>query len=120
MDTEKAFDSLDQDFLSSALRKFGFGKNFITWIKTLLKDQPLCVINDGKTTQYFNLQRGYRQGDPISAYLVIQALENLFVLIKKNPEIKDVEIFEHCFLYTAYAYDTSFFSGCDIIHWTPC
>ena len=30
MDIEKAFDSLDHDFLSSVLRKFGFGKNSIT------------------------------------------------------------------------------------------
>ena len=30
MDIGKAFDSLDHDFLSSVLRKFGFGKNFIT------------------------------------------------------------------------------------------
>ena len=28
MDIEKTFDSLDHDFLSSILRKFGFGKNF--------------------------------------------------------------------------------------------
>ena len=43
MDIEKAFDSLDHDFLSSVLRKFGFGKNFITWIEVLLKDQLSCV-----------------------------------------------------------------------------
>ena len=43
MDIEKAFDSLDHDFLSSILRKFGFGKNFITWIEVLLKDQLSCV-----------------------------------------------------------------------------
>ena len=43
MDIEKAFDSLDHDFLSPVLRKFGFGKNFITWIKVLLKDQLSCV-----------------------------------------------------------------------------
>ena len=44
MDIEKAFDSLDRDFLSFVLRKFGFGKNFITWIEILLKDQLLCAM----------------------------------------------------------------------------
>ena len=36
--------SFYHDFLSSVLRKFGFGKNFITWIETLWKDQLLWVI----------------------------------------------------------------------------
>ena len=75
MDTEKAFDSLDHDFLSSVLRKIGFGKNFILWIEILLSDQLSCVINGGTTTQYFNLERGARQGHPNSAYLFILALE---------------------------------------------
>ena len=38
MDLEKAFDSLDHDFLSCALKKFGFGDSFINWIETLLND----------------------------------------------------------------------------------
>ena len=36
-------------------------------------------------------------------------LEILFIFIKKHPEIKGIEIFEHCFLYTAYAENTTFF-----------
>ena len=28
MDIEKAFDSLDHNFLNSTLEKYGFGKNF--------------------------------------------------------------------------------------------
>ena len=106
MDIEKAFESFDHDFLSSVLRKFGFGKNFITWIEILLKDQLSCVINGETTTQYFNLERGARQGDPIFSYFFILTLEVLFFLIKKHPEIKGIEIFEHCFLYIAYADDT--------------
>ena len=35
--------------------------------------------------------------------------EILFLFIKKHPEIKGTEIFEHCFLYTPYADDTTFF-----------
>ena len=32
MDIEKAFDSLDHDFLILTLEKHGFGKNFISWV----------------------------------------------------------------------------------------
>ena len=39
MGIEKAFDSLDYDGFSPVLIKFEFGKNFITEIAILLKDQ---------------------------------------------------------------------------------
>ena len=109
MDIEKAFDSLDHNFLISTLEKYGFGQNFILWIKILLNDQESCVINGGKTTKYFMLGRGARQGDPISAFLFILALEILFLLIKTKPEIAGLTIFDHCYLFSAYADDTTFF-----------
>ena len=109
MDVEKAFDSLDHKFLISVLKKFGFGQNFISWIEIILKHQKSCVINGGTITKYFKLNRGARQGDPISAYLFILALEILFFLIKENARIKWLNIFDHCYLYSAYADDTTFF-----------
>ena len=39
MDIEKTFNSLDNDFLLNALKKIGFGENFIHWIKVLLNNQ---------------------------------------------------------------------------------
>ena len=109
MDFEKAFDSLDHDFLICVLKKIGFGDNFITWIKILLNDQQSCVLNGGLTTQYFKLERGARQGDPISAYLFIIALEVLFILIKNEDKIKGIALYDHSFLFTAYADDSTFF-----------
>ena len=75
MNIEKAFDSLDHNFLTSTLEKYGFGKNFILWIKILLRDQQSCVINGGTTTKYFSLGKGARQGNLISAFLFVLALE---------------------------------------------
>ena len=92
VDMQKAFDSVHHLFLMTALKKFGFGKEFIKWIQILLKNQESCVINGETTTKYFKLQKGTRQGDPISAYLFILVLEISFIFIKENKNIK-VSIF---------------------------
>ena len=57
IDIEKAFDTLDHDFLLNVLEKIGFGNNFITWIKIILSNQESCVINGGSTTKYFKLEK---------------------------------------------------------------
>ena len=100
IDIEKAFNSLGHSFLSSVLdlAKFGYGKNFITRIETLLKDQILCALNGGTSTQYSNLERSTGKDDPISAQIFTLTLETLFLLIKKHPAVNDIAIFDHCFL----------------------
>ena len=70
LDIEKAFDSLNHLFLITALEKYDLKEDFIKWIQTLIQNQESCVINGGTRTNYFKLERGTRQGDPISAYLL--------------------------------------------------
>ena len=67
------------------------------------------MVNGDITTKFFSLDRGARQGDPISAILFIFALEVSFILIKTNSKIKGLDIYGHNLLYTAYADDSSFF-----------
>ena len=52
-------------------------------IKILQKNQESYIINGGITTKYFKLERGARQGDPISAYLFILVLEVVFAVINQ-------------------------------------
>ena len=71
----------------------------------------MYLINGGSTTKYFlfgDFLFGARQSDSISAFLFTLALEILFHLIKSKPEIKGLAIFNHCYLYSAYAGDTFF------------
>ena len=62
IDIEKAFDSVNHCFLIAVLEHFGFGKTFIKWIQILLKNQESCVINGGKTTEYFKLAKRHKTG----------------------------------------------------------
>ena len=109
MDIEKAFDSLDHTFIISALKKFGLGNNFVSLIETLILKQESCVISGGNTTQYCPLERGVRQGDLISVFIFVLALEVLSFLVRNNKDIQGLNIFNHLFLYTAYVDDTTCF-----------
>ena len=92
----------------AVLKKIGFGKNFVPWVEVVLNNQESCITNGGNTTQYFPLQLGARQGNPISAYVIILYMEILFILIKNDSNIKGIEIFWYHYLYAAYADDTIF------------
>ena len=72
---EKAFHSLDHGILLVIFKKFGFGNNFTDSVKILWTNQVSCVISGSSTTSYFKLEKGAHQGDSISAYLLIIALE---------------------------------------------
>ena len=107
MDVEKAFDSMDHGFLIDVLKVFGFGENFINWIQIILTNQESCVMNGGNSTGYFKLERGARQGDPISAYLFILVMEVFFQMVRRDRSIEGVNVCGHIFNIIAYADDAT-------------
>ena len=47
IDFEKAFDSLERQFILDSLRYFGFGPSLINWLEVLYCKTEGCVLNNG-------------------------------------------------------------------------
>ena len=92
LDFQKAFDSLDHSFLLHTLRSFNFGDKFCNFIKVLYTNLESCVMNRGISSGYFPVERGVRQGDPLSAYLFILAIETLAINLRNNSQIEGLKI----------------------------
>ena len=60
-------------------------------------------------TPYFKLGRSCRQGDCLSPYLFILAVEPLIRLINANRQIKGFQILEHTYKLSIYADDLTGF-----------
>ena len=91
-DFEKAFDSVDNDFLIKCLRHFNVGESFINWIRLFYSNAKSCVNNNGHHSDFFPIQRGVHQGCPLSPYIFIIAIELLTNQIRTNKNIKGITL----------------------------
>ncbi|GLU22472.1 hypothetical protein SLE2022_385450 [Rubroshorea leprosula] len=88
-DFEKAFDSVDWGYLDKMLSYLGFGEKWRSWIKECLRSASISILVNGSPTEEFNMQRGLRQGDPLSPYLFLIVAEGFHALLLE-AEKKDV------------------------------
>ena len=103
IDFKAAFDSVRHKFIYTTLEKMGLGQNFISMIRSLYTDNKSAVLNFGTTTGWISLERSCRQGDPVSAYLFILAME---VLLNKLRKLKlGIKMEKLDFWSTAFADD---------------
>ena len=107
IDFEKAFNTLEWDFLFQTLEKMNFGQSFINWVKLFYNDIESCVSNNGVSSQYFKLERGVRQGDPLSAYLFILCMEIMSSSILRSDAIQGLTINSQEIKLLQYADDTT-------------
>ena len=87
LDQEKAFDRISHHFILGTLKAFGFGNGFIQWVKTVYTNITSSVKINGYTTDSISIERGVRQGCPLSALLYVLCAEVLGISIRKNKDI---------------------------------
>ena len=92
LDQEKAFDRVEWDWLYATLEKFNFGETFIGWLKAIYMNSKSCIMTNGFQSEYFEVSRGIRQGDSLSALLYIIQFEPLAQTLRASQLIEGIPI----------------------------
>ena len=90
LDAQKAYDNAELAYLLYTLRVFGFGEGFIKWVKIIYLCPKASVLTNGMRSPLFGLERGQKQGDPLSPLLFTIFLEPLAVALRADTGIKGV------------------------------
>ena len=111
LDYAKAFDTISTKSILDAMKYFGFGEKYTEWIRIILKDRKNCVRNGGYISDLFDMERGVRQGCPISPLLFILTVELLAIEIRNDDNINGIQIPNSNFTVKIlqYADDTTLF-----------
>ena len=105
IDAEKAFDSVNWDFLYRTLHRFGFHARIIKTIQSLYNNPTARVKVNGYLSNRFTLERGTRQGCAWSPILFALFLEPLAQYTRQNREIRGIQLAEREHKLACYADD---------------
>ena len=109
IDFRKAFDSIEWSFLINTLNNFNFGPDIQNWVRIFYNNVTSCVLNNGHASEFFVLERGVRQGCPLSGLLFVIGIEVLANAIKNKTTIKGIKVGEKEIKVSLYADDTTVF-----------
>ena len=113
LDLSKAYDMVEWGSLFQIMGRMGFPAQFIHMISLLFQDAAAAVKVNGVPSPQFEIQRGVRQGCPLTPYLFIIVSEVLNLMVTKEAAAGRIEgiqlpVQNHQQILAQYADDTSF------------
>ncbi|MCH80186.1 LINE-1 reverse transcriptase like, partial [Trifolium medium] len=83
IDFERAYDTVNWNFLDYMLGRMGFVEVWWRWIRACVFQSFMSVLVNGSPTEDFVVGKGLRQGDPLSPFLFLIVAEGLTGLMCK-------------------------------------
>ena len=118
IDLKKAFDTISWQFILKGLQCIGIPVRMINWIHACISSAFFSVGLNGSLHGFFPSSRGLRQGDPLSPYLFVIAMEGLGGILREVAQVPRFQFHWRCKLnsitHLAFADDLMVFCHADL------
>ena len=95
IDLSKAYDKVSWTYIHMLLIHLGFGIAFVRWILCCVTTVSFSVLINGAASSFFHVERGPRQGCPLSPLLFLLVTEGLIHLLleaHRGGRLNDIDI----------------------------
>lgn len=96
IDTQKAYGSIDWEFLRLVMRAKNFHDSMINWVMTCVTSPSYSIFLNGCLEGYFKGAKGLRQGDLISPYLFILVMEVFSCMLDNQVQLPGFKFHPKC------------------------
>ena len=84
LDQEAAFDRVNSEFMITVLHQYKFPDKIIKCLRVLHKNSKIMVKVGGALTRFIPVNRGVKQGDPVSSLLFVLCFEAFLSRVKTS------------------------------------
>ena len=109
IDYEKAFDSVEHDYLRETLKAMGFGERLISLVKLAFNGCLSYVNVNGHLSDPIYLTRGVHQGSPLSPVLFLLIAQTFTKNLENNVNIVGITVEGVELIQSLFADDTDLF-----------